>query len=32
VYQYKISHGKPGSVDIVVSNLGMCQLTHLLIG
>jgi len=32
VYQYKISHGKLGSIDIEVSNFGKCQLTHLLIG
>jgi len=32
VYQYKMSRGKPGSLDIEVSNLGECQLTHLLIG
>jgi len=32
VYQYKISRVKPGSIDIKVSNLGKCQLTHLLIG
>ena len=32
VCQYKISLGKSGSIDIEVSNLGNCQLTHLLIG
>jgi len=32
VSQYKISRGKPRSIDIEVSNLGKCQLTHLLIG
>jgi len=32
VYQYKMSRGKPGSIDIEVSNLGKCQLTQLLIG
>ena len=26
------SHGKPGSIDIEVSNLSKCQLTYLLIG
>jgi len=31
VYQYKISRGNPGSIDIEVSSLGKCQLTHLLI-
>jgi len=31
VYPYKISRGKPGSIDIEVSNLGKCQLTHLLL-
>jgi len=31
VYQYKISGGKPGSIDIEVSNLGKCQLPYLLI-
>jgi len=32
VYQYKLSRGKPGSIDIEVSNLDKCLLTHLLIG
>jgi len=32
VCQYKISCGKPGSIDIEVSNLGKYQLTRLLIG
>jgi len=31
MYQYKIFGDKPGSIDIEVSNLGTCQLTHLLI-
>jgi len=31
VYQYKISGTKPGSIDIEISNLGKCQLTHPLI-
>jgi len=26
VYQYKISRGKPGSIDTEVSNIGECQL------
>ena len=30
LYQYKISRGKPGSIDIEVSNRGKCQLTNLL--
>jgi len=29
VYQYKISRGKQGSIDVEVSNLGKCQLTYL---
>jgi len=32
VYQYKISRGKAGSIDIEVSNLGNCLLSCLLIG
>ena len=32
VHQYKISRGKRGSIDIEFSNLGKCQVTHLLIG
>jgi len=32
VYRYKISRGKPGSIDIEVSNFNKCPLTHLLIG
>jgi len=31
-YQYKISRSKLGSTDIEFSNLGKCQLTHMLIG
>jgi len=32
VYQYKLSHGKLGLIDVEVSNLDKCLLTHLLIG